>query len=361
MTGRRLSAPRDRGDDGAIAILVVILTVVLIGSLAFVTDFGMAYANQRRLQNGADAAALAIGQKVAGTASPSADCPAMVAAFQTPAMRSLTQDFVDKNAGTGLASLQSGSAGFALECKKLPGASVDSLVVHVADEQKSPGFFGGIFGRSDLPISKEARVAVGPAGTVVGLRPFALCKQDADKLEASPMQSFTFSFDNADAGCGYAPGNWGTIDLNGGSNSTAEMKTWIETGYDGSLSVVSPLQLNGDTGALSPGAFEDSMNVMITNDAVVLPVYDSLTLQGSGATYNIIKFVSVKVCGWKFNSQSGDDLTQPNHCFVPPSAPVPTNYLQVRFNEFIPIGELNLTCKLGDGACDGPRVFALVD
>ncbi len=357
---RRTGTGRSRDEGGAIALMVVVMTVVLIGCLAFVTDFGMAYANQRRLQNGADAAALAVGQKIAATAPVSSDCSAMVSGFQTSAMRTYAEGIFDQNVATTDATLSPGTAGYRLACEKLAGASEDSLVVHVAAEQKSPTFFGGIFGQSDLPISKDARSAVGPAGTVVGLRPFALCLEAVNEMMADTTKSYTFSFDNADGGCGYAPGNWGTIDLDGGSNSSADTKDWIANGYNGSLSIVSPLDLTGDTGAPAPGGYEIPMNQMLTNDAVVLPVYDSLTLNGSLADYRIIKFVSVKVCGWKFNNKSGDDLAQADHCFVPPS-PAPTDYMQVKYQSFIPIGELNLKCELGDNACDGPRVFSLVD
>lgn len=47
-------------DDGAVAILVALLAVVLFGMGALAIDVGAMYAERRQLQNGADAAALAI-------------------------------------------------------------------------------------------------------------------------------------------------------------------------------------------------------------------------------------------------------------------------------------------------------------
>jgi Flp pilus assembly protein TadG len=51
---------RPSGEDGAVAVLVGILTLVLFGMAALVIDVGAMYAERRQLQNGADAAALAI-------------------------------------------------------------------------------------------------------------------------------------------------------------------------------------------------------------------------------------------------------------------------------------------------------------
>ena len=57
---RRLS-----GDNGAVAVLVAILAVVLFGFAALVIDVGALYHERRQLQNGADAAAFAVAQACA--------------------------------------------------------------------------------------------------------------------------------------------------------------------------------------------------------------------------------------------------------------------------------------------------------
>lgn len=55
---------RDR-EHGAVAVLVAILAVALIGFAALAVDLGASWSDRRQLQNGADAAALAIGQDCA--------------------------------------------------------------------------------------------------------------------------------------------------------------------------------------------------------------------------------------------------------------------------------------------------------
>lgn len=58
---RRLST----GDDGAVAVITALFMVILLGITAIVVDVGMIYAERFQLQNGADAAALAIARDCA--------------------------------------------------------------------------------------------------------------------------------------------------------------------------------------------------------------------------------------------------------------------------------------------------------
>ena len=63
----RWLAARDRLDDrGAVAIMVGVALVGLIGMAAFVIDIGAVFEERRDLQNGADAAALALAMDCAG-------------------------------------------------------------------------------------------------------------------------------------------------------------------------------------------------------------------------------------------------------------------------------------------------------
>ena len=71
---RRLTGLRDDGGRGAIGVLVAILigAGVLFGMAALVIDVGQIYQNRAELQNGADAAALAVAKSCAqGTCTPS--------------------------------------------------------------------------------------------------------------------------------------------------------------------------------------------------------------------------------------------------------------------------------------------------
>lgn len=63
---RRLTTSRVGNDRGAVAVIVALLMVVFLGFAAIAIDVGRLYVERRQLQNGADAAALAIAQDCAG-------------------------------------------------------------------------------------------------------------------------------------------------------------------------------------------------------------------------------------------------------------------------------------------------------
>src|SRR3954454_16372767 len=300
-----MTRPRSPRQDerGAVAVLVAVLMLVLIGVLAFVSDLGMAYANQRRLQNGADAAALDVGRMIALKAAP-ADCPAMASAYNTASSRQVASGIFAKSVAAD-ASLAPGQAGFLVDCQQV-GANLSTLVVKVKGEQRSPTFFGGIFGADGVSVAGTSRVVVGPLGTVVGLRPFAICEAFADTVRANPGTTFVVPVTQANAGCGAAPGNWAMMDFDGGANATGDMKAWIAHGYDEPVSVTAPLTIDGDPG-FNINAAASEMDVMFTTRDVVLPVYNNVVGTGSNARYSIVGFVSVTPCRYRINNKTGPD------------------------------------------------------
>lgn len=78
---RRSDAGRD---DGAVLVMVGLMMTILLGVGALVIDLGALYVEKRELQNGADAAALAIAQECAG-----GDCGSF---------DDIAEDYVDLNA-----------------------------------------------------------------------------------------------------------------------------------------------------------------------------------------------------------------------------------------------------------------------
>ena len=86
---------RMNNDGGAVAVLVAILAMVLFGFAALVIDVGALYAERRQLQNGADAAALALAQECAATSCGTA-----------AAQLTMTQPYADGNARDGAANVR---------------------------------------------------------------------------------------------------------------------------------------------------------------------------------------------------------------------------------------------------------------
>ena len=85
----------DQRDEGAVLIWVALMLVVLLGVGALVIDIGRLYVERRELQNGADAAALAVAQ----------DC----AAGSCEDEGATAQDYADLNANDGTSAIEPGT------------------------------------------------------------------------------------------------------------------------------------------------------------------------------------------------------------------------------------------------------------
>jgi hypothetical protein len=113
---QRLTRPdHERPDDGAIAVMVAVLLVVLLGAAAFAVDAGSIYWERRQLQNAADAAALAL---AAGCALDEVDCAAPPATLAGAVQPIADANAHDDSAGVPESAWHGSDPG---ECE--PGAS----------------------------------------------------------------------------------------------------------------------------------------------------------------------------------------------------------------------------------------------
>lgn len=380
-----------RSDDGAVAVMVGMLVVVLFGMAVFATDFGLAYSRNRQLQTASDGAALAAAKTFADNAPAGASCSTVLAsaasAARTTAVTYATLNWpTGSRLATGAAPAGwSGDAGVAYRCN--PASSVE---VRVTTENTSPAIFGAIFGTSGFELARPATAAMGAPSAVQGLRPFAVCQTAVDALLAQdeltpgaaqlvPIDK-TFGGgsggsigddDDEGTGCGGAPGNWGTVDYDGGSNPVGDTALWTDVGYPLVVDLGSTLSIliDGDPGfpSTNSGNCSTSDGCQHTvnlggalNDILgqksVLPVYDQLSGNGSTSEYRVVGFLGVRLCGWKIGNQSG---TTPDPTFGGPSCydnssavrlPSGNNSpdaFQLRVTEFIPVGSLSSYCGLG--------------
>jgi hypothetical protein len=381
---------------------VALLTVVLVAMAAFATDFGLAYSRQRQLQTAADGASLAAAKTFADVAAPGRACSAVVSAGSVGAV-AVARSYHGLNApagsqlATGAAPTGwSGDAGVAYRCN--PAGNVE---VRVTNTGTSPAFFGSVMGLDDIGLGRTATAAMGPATAVTGLRPFAVCATAANQLlannNATPGVAQLVSFDKVFSGstntatpCGSAPGNWGTLDYDGGSNPVGDTTLWTDIGFNAQIDLGSDLVITfpGDPGFPSANSGNCStsdgcvQNVNlggalndILNRPSVLPVFDVVTGSGNNTEYRVVGFIGVKLCGWKIGNQSG---TGSNTYYGLPSCydnaanvRLPTgngsssNAFQVRVDGFIPIGQLSQFCGLSGNpsvqCSNSPRVTQLVN
>ncbi len=96
----------------------------------------------------------------------------------------------------------------------------------------------------------------------------------------------------------YSPGNFGILDLDGGSNSNAETAYWIENGYDGIFIIPETgINVEGDPG-ISGGSLNGAINLRL-GDTVLFPVFDQVTEQGANTIYRVVDLVGGIITGFQ--------------------------------------------------------------
>lgn len=170
MTKTPLASRLRQDDDGAIAIIVAILAVVLIGMAAFAVDLGIAYASKRELSVTSDAAALA-GAQAAGTKfqelyPTGIACDSAVAAALSGAATTAATEVYN-------AQLPKGSTGAPAVTVQCDG--IDAIDVVVNSSATHSTVFGGVFDVQTLAPAAAATARVSGSEAFGGLRPFAVC------------------------------------------------------------------------------------------------------------------------------------------------------------------------------------------
>jgi hypothetical protein len=363
LTGRR------PGEEGAVAIVVAILSTVLLVIAAFTTDFGMALAKRQALSTGVDGAALAIVQaKFADeiAAGSTLNCNDLKAADNAlPADDSakavnIALREVNANAPFGQ-TLPSSAVHVQLDCV---GDHSGVLQATVSVEDRQSTGLGHLANVSSIPLHRVAAAALGPEKDVVGVEPLGICLDQAkqimhDALAAgknddgdypaaliSPTKVWGTGSDcNSNKNDG--SGNWGWLDL-GQGNGNKQLSDVIAEGYDGKLTLSGGyFTVDGHPVTGSPGNKGNSSNVddgftKVMDKVVTLPVYDSFSGNGSGTTFHVLAFLTVQMCGW------GDTIRGACYDDTDPSVAASDQDLQIRYVAWTAEGDLDPSGKLGD-------------
>jgi Flp pilus assembly protein TadG len=198
---------RLRNENGQAVLMTVLFLTVLLGAAALVTDVGGWYRQQRQAQATADAAALAGAQ-----ALPSDTAQAQVLAAQ----------YATSNGG--------GVEDIAL---RSDFEAHDTVVVHVQED--APSFFAKIFSIDHATVGATAAARAGVPNQVDGVAPIVVNKLQSE-LSGPGCPCFHVET-TLPLGKDSAPGAFGLVDLDGGSNGNPDLADWIQNGYDGYLGV----------------------------------------------------------------------------------------------------------------------------
>lgn len=303
------------GERGASAPLGAAALLAVFASATLTVDAGNAWQNRRNMVLATDAGALAEAERLA--LSPAASC---TGDWQTLLTRNAGDDWYAES-GEGCIVHEYGDTGY---------LTVDA-------HQPSSSFFSGIVGIGDGAVYSLSGAMWGYVSGLLGLRPMGVCvynhhvqewlayqngslsTEDYQALRGSdpehPMpvgstgvvHRVGFTKDSPDH-CGTdAPGNWGWMDFNGGNNATSEQRKWVHDGYEGTVTVGdcysngTNQRCPGDSGS-SGWSPSDDLNYLIDNEITFhIPVYDNVSGTGSGALFQMVGFLGVRLWDYQIN------------------------------------------------------------
>jgi len=317
MAGSHLDNYAGRGQVLVVAA-VALMVLGLIAALA--VDVGRAYAARARLQNAADAAALAAAQKLLeARLDGSTDEATARQAALLEACSIAARNWAEARAEVAFGSYENDQ--FWPQSTATPAMAVQ---VRAFRDGASPGgevrlFFAPLAGHNTVSVSASAvsEIVVGVKTIRSDLRPFTI---PASVLEGvSPGDICTFILPHGPwqelwEDDQFSPGGFGLVNLDGGALSTAELLDYVYNGYPGEITIdpdVGYVWLDGNCGVRA--SLEDALASLIGREVFVC-VHDQSAGEGANAQFHVINFACVTILEVQF---TGSD-----------------KHITVRFNNF---------------------------
>lgn len=327
-----------RDDDGAVAVLMAILMMALLGAGAIVLDAGSLYAERRQLQNGADAAVLAA----------AIDCPVLPDCTGTALLQATLK--ADQNANDGRSDVASpsgpavcGRGGSLLSCNPVSGLgpwdcrplptgaleTADFVQVRTQtrrDDADNPSLMPPLLARVLAPgydgttVRACARASWGaPAGLASGL-PLTISDCEFEWMTGAgfappppyppypPGYEQVIHFHSQD-GPSPCPTSGAGSDLPGGFG-------WLDTGADCQIVTNSDGDATADPGVSPPNACSPEYMKSLIGTVIYIPVFDRATLSGNNGTYSIKGYAAFVLTGYWFTGQYREPsiVTGLNYC-----------------------------------------------
>lgn len=260
-----------RSEDGAVAVMMALLMVVVLGMSAIVVDIGMLYAERAQLQAGADAAALAIAQ----------DCAAARCGnYAATASRLANANANDDHSAAS------------------PVIAGNTVTVQTSTVTRDGGtavrhWFAPILGIDSTRVGAVAKASWGSPSKAT-VFPFTAPKCMFDQAPTDVEFWITSESTCVGASGIRLPGAFGWLDEDGHKNCRASVD-------------VDQIIIGGAPGKSGP------QNCNIDGVTILLPVYDQKSGQGNNVSYVIHGFAAFRVTAHSWPSQQ---LNQPgcNKC-----------------------------------------------
>ena len=315
---------------GTITVLAAVMSIVLVGMVAFCVDLGYVLSAKEDLQRSADSSALAAcweyGKQLGkGNTSTVAAGYARVTAAQYAALNRVTGDAMtlDANAANSpggdvvlgyIADFKNSQSAFLTDGSNGYNAVKVRLRKDSSTNGEVPYFFARIFGKEGQSLQSEAIAglvldvkgfATPSDGTNLGILPYAL---DLTTWTSFIANSGTDNYrwnaatKTVEAGADGlvevnlfpqgtgSPGNRGTVDIGSSNNSTADIARQIlygispadlaHLGGELQFDADGKLYLNGDTG-ISAGVKDELAS--IKGQPRIIPIFSSVSGNGNNA------------------------------------------------------------------------------
>jgi Flp pilus assembly protein TadG len=251
-----------RDDTGAAMILVAICLVFLLGIAALVIDFGALVQERRVLQNGADAAALAV----------ATDCAKGACGTSTTTANNYANaNSDDAQSDAAVSFPASNTVEVTTTTRSSAGTTVKFLFAPV---------MGGDDGATVTRRARASWGSMGSASTVPLI--ISQCEYSLARLDGS--SEFVLYMDSGPS-CGLVgspPGGFGWLDQSGCS---------VPVSVDSTVP--------GTPGVSGHGG--EACVIQNLGNEIVVPVYDAYAGSGSHADYTVAGFVTLKLTGYSFN------------------------------------------------------------
>ncbi|MDP3920549.1 MAG: pilus assembly protein TadG-related protein [Candidatus Omnitrophota bacterium] len=272
--------------------------LVFLSFSALVTDLGHIYVTKSQLQNTADAAALA---SVMGIPQ------------GTEVARDKALDFGQSHyvAGSQILIEDSGVVlghyDYLTSTFYAGESPINSTWVMARRDENSPSgalplFFGQILGQGYSNVRAVARAALD--NHIVGVKgknrliPYSVINFVVDQdLDGEYDLGSVIDIHPRDD----APGNFGFLDLDYGSNDVPELRQYIEEGYDSDFTIPpgGSVPVPGSPG-ITGNSLLNSFHIIL-NEIVFLPVHQSVVYEGDNAIFNVISILGVRIRDVKLN------------------------------------------------------------
>ncbi|WP_262105774.1 Tad domain-containing protein [Arthrobacter sp. Marseille-P9274] len=272
---------RVKDEQGATAVLVSILLVVLLGFAALVVDMGRLYSEKAQLQNAADAVALSLAKSCA-------DKPSGVACT-TPAAHALA--LAGANLDDGTVRIIEADTSIKNRVKVTTGTRDE------AGRDSLPYLLAPILGITDTDVRASAAVAFG--GISAGPAAFPLAFSECQFTLTGGIQ-LVASKGVTMPGCTSSSGN---LIPGGFGYLKSSDSTKCDVYAQASATIGVPSATGNDEPSVCKALLEQWMATLQQTGSeviVLLPVFHKTEGTGNGGQYFIKQFAAFSVMGWKF-------------------------------------------------------------